>query len=68
MEGGASRRFMRSIRTIAFASYGFTNVFRVGRLDSLSLRDATLRAAARQLDTGVKFPTRSHEDPSSLST
>jgi hypothetical protein len=68
MEGGASRRSMRSIRKIAFASHGFTHVFRVGRLNSLSLRNAPLRAAAWQLDIGLKFPTRSHRDLSSLST
>ena len=68
MEGGASRRSMRSIRKIAFASHGFTHVFRVGRLNSLSLRNAPLRAAAWQLDIGIKFPTRSHRDLSSLST
>jgi hypothetical protein len=64
MEGGASRRSMRSIRKIAFASHGF----RVGRLNSLSLRNVPLRAAAWQLDIGIKFPTRSHRDLSSLST
>src|SRR5918997_33890 len=61
MEGGASRRSMRSIRKIAFASRGLTHVFRVGRLNSLSLRNVP--PTSRRVATRHRYQV-SYQEPS----